>query len=171
MTSRQSLRNPTGGVYAVVDASVTRPADTVAYSAGDVVSTTTGVPVAMTFANIGGEMSRGGKLYSATLINSVAAATKPDIDLYLFDVSPVIAADNAAWTPTDAEMLNCLGVVAFTGANFKVGNGNGIIHNLVNPGLPFVCAVRDLYGVMVARSGYTPTATEVFTIRLGVQQD
>lgn len=149
-------------------ASLTRPADTTAYAAGDVV--TAGTAAALSF----GLNTSAGRIRSALLIDSASQATKPDIDLMLFDSSLTPDADNAAFTPTDAEMGTLIGVISFAGSAFKTGDatvgagGNGVI---VSGGLDILLsgASETIYGVLVARNAYTPVASEVFTIRLGVE--
>ena len=144
-------------------ASFTRPSNTTAYTAGDVVSVTAGA--AMEFTS-GGE----GLVRAAVLIDSAAESTKPEFDLFLFTVKPTIAADNAAFAPTDAEMLNCVGVIVFLAADFKTGSGNGITQADVSD-MGYTAPDGILYGVLVARNAYVPVSAEVFAVRLSIIQD
>jgi hypothetical protein len=114
----------------------------------------------------------GGIIQSALLIDSVAAATKPDLEMYIFTQPPAMQADNAAWNPTDAEMLFCIGVIAFPLGSFKTAGANGIIEPS-NPGQAFTCdpALTDIFGILVARNAYTPSSGEIFKILLQILQD
>jgi hypothetical protein len=113
----------------------------------------------------------------AVFVDSADQATKPDIDLFLFaETAPTLAADNAAFAPTDAEMLNCIGVISFAGANFKAGditagaNGNGVIP-VQGQDIPFSAPVNKvIYGVLVARNAYTPVANEVLAVNLTIEE-
>ena len=149
-------------------ATITRPANTTAYASGDVI--TSGTAAALVF----GTDAPAGRVRSATLIDGACQATKLDADLFLFDATLTPDADNAAFTPTDAEMATCIGVISFAGSGAKVGDatsgadGNVLLQSGVVD-LPFVSPGRALYGVLVARNAYTPVSAETFVIRLGVE--
>lgn len=155
---------------ALVTATFTRPGDTTQYAAGDVM--TASAPVPLSFANAGSANGKGGIILSATLVDSLAQGTKPDIDLHLFDTTLTVEADNAAWDPSDAERLREIGVIEFRGGDFKVGANNGTIQGFPL-GLPYKCLAGDttIYGVAVARNAYTPGNAEVFTVNLILSQE
>lgn len=142
--------------------SVTRPANTTQYTAGDVMG---GL---FTFSVAAGSSAfvRG-----AVFIDSAAEATKPEFDLFLFSAEPTVAADNAAFAPTDAEMLKCVEALVFLASNFKTAGANGVITR-TGLDIPYTHVTdRNLYGVMVARNTYTPVSSEVFTLTLGTVSD
>ncbi len=148
----------------VSEASATRPADTTAYTAGDVVGATVGN--AMEF---GLGSNAIGIVRSAVLIDSAAEATKPDLDLFLFDTEPTIAADNSAFALTDAQLERCIGVIQFAGTNFRAGaTGNGVINATAFGEFAFHAPDKKLYGVLVARNAYVPIDSEKFTVRIGI---
>jgi len=144
-------------------ATVTRPNNATQYAAGDVVGPAAGD--AMEF-----NVETPGAVVSAILIDSAAEATKPDIDLLLFDEEPTVANDNEAFAPTDDQMKDhCIGVIVFDKANFRTGGaGNGVINATAFGSFPFGAVDRKIYGVMVARNTYTPFALEEITIKLGI---
>jgi hypothetical protein len=162
------------GATATITATFVRPNDATQYTAGDVIADQSAASIAniLRFNNIVRTPGGGGILQSAVLVDSVAAATKPDTELYLFDQIITMQSDNAAWAPLDSEMLYNVGVVAFPVGAFKTAGANGII-DVTGLGKAFNCASGSttLYGVLVARNGYTPTAVEQFEIRLQVLQD
>ena len=159
-------------VSKVITVSKTRPADTTAYAAGDVVAESTSAATVWTFDDCARGAGLGGILQGAAIIDSAAQSTKPDLELYLFTTAPATQNDNAAWAPSDAEMEACIGVIAFSLSNFKVAGANGII-SVEGIAKVFQCAasVRALYGILVARNAYTPISAEKFTISLQVIQD
>lgn len=159
-------------VSKVITASKTRPADTTAYTAGDVVAESTSAATVWTFAGAARALGLGGILQGAVFIDSVAQSTKPDLELYLFDTAVTTQNDNAAWAPTDADMEKCLGFIAFPSGLFKTGSGNGVV-NVEGIAKVFQCAStsQDLFGILVVRNAYTPTSGEKLTIRLAVIQD
>ena len=152
-----------------LSAALTRPADVTLYTAGDAVTdNTTGLLLFNDAARMSG---RTGSIDSARIICSANNTTKPDLELWLFSSAITATADNAAWAPTDAEMLTLAGVIAFPVATWKVGNAGAaaagnIAHAFDNLGLLYKLADSILYGQLVVRNGYTPVASEVFTIQL-----
>lgn len=153
-------------------ASFTRPSNTTAYAAGDVVSTTAGA--IMTFADVAKDAS--GAIQSAMLLSSANVSTKLDAELWLFSVAPAAVADNAVIAFTDAELAYLVDVISFPTSEWKVGIAtSGADGNAVNVqrglGIPVYTRVQnvpvnDLYGVLVARNAYVPVSAEVFTVTL-----
>ena len=155
-------------------ASFTRPSDTTAYAAGDVICNSTSAPVIMTFNVAAKELGSVGIIQQATLINSASVATKPDLELWLFDTTVVMDNDNAVFTPTDAEMLTLIGIIPFPTGDFKVGtatagaDGNSAC-DVKNVGMVFNTKTNnEIYGILVVRNAYIPVSAESFAIRLKV---
>lgn len=158
----------------------TRPNDTTTYAAGDVVNNSTTTPEGLVFTNIVGGTNGKGKIAQATLTSSANQSTKGDFELWLFNTAPEVDNDNAAFTPTDAELANLVTIIGFTGSTAIVGGaGSGAAGNLVYFGVPkngqkdaiifTKTGSRVLYGVLVARNAYVPIAEEVFTITLSAE--
>ena len=168
MSSRNTFARTTGRT---IKATFTRPNDTTAYAAGDVVCNSTSAPVIMTFSGAVNTDFQMGIIAQATLVDSSNVATKLDAELWLFDTTITMDNDNAAFTPTDAELLTLVGIVPFSTAYWKVGDSssNAVCH-VQGLSIPFnvVHASNALYGVLVARNAYVPTAQEVFTVRLHI---
>lgn len=160
-----------GGKTTVAEVTFTRPSDTNAYTAGDVVSNSTSAATILEFTAASFE-GGGGVIQAATLIDSVAAGTKPEFDLYLFDTTVVMENDNAAWDPSDTEVKTFIGKIDFLAADFETMGANGVTQ-VRNINLPFKCVANStiLYGILVARNAYTPTSAEQFTVRLHILQD
>lgn len=158
----------------IVSANFTRPSNTTAYTAGDVVTATTAA--VMSFV----EAVRGkydyAKIIAASLIDSANVGTKPDLELWLFDATFTPEADNAAWAPTDAILQTGLGVIAFATGSFKVGkadagaDGNSL-NQVQNIQLPIWSTVDGgvIYGLLVVRNAYVPVSAERFDVRLHVE--
>lgn len=168
-----------GGYSNQVTASFTRPNDTNAYASGDVVCNSTSAPACMTFDKVSRDTAKSAVITGAILVDSANQATKLDADLFLFHTTLTPDADNAAFTPTDAEMLTCIGTITISGSNAKSGDatsgtgGNCITMAAPTCNIPFRTLSNDdnLYGVLVARNAYTPVADEVFTVKLLLLQD
>ncbi len=160
-------------------ASITRPANTTAYTAGDVVSDAT-ADAHFTFENASraGTQNKqlGGSIPTARIWSSANQATKLEGELWLFHTDIVAVADNAAFAPTDVEMLTLVGVVDFPAANWKAGAaGIGAAGNAVceayNLGFAFKSSEKKLYGQLVVRNAYTPVSGEIFTAEIVVSRD
>ncbi len=161
-----------------VSASVTRPANVTAYTQGDVIDLAVGA--GFTFSAVVRGNGMAGAIVDATLISS--ANVSPAIDAILFLFTVALGAydnDNATFTPSDAELLTCIGAV-----EFKVGDempatiaadaaGNAITmasHDFLPLGFVCASAVDGLFGVLTANNAYVPVSAEVITIILKVAQ-
>ena len=153
--------------------SITRPANILAYTAGDVV----GVADAVTPANPGSgvlEFVATGTFEGSIRINSVDL--RVDLSavpvgmgafvLHLYDAAPDAVLDNAAWTLSSAgDRAKYLGSVslgspAVAGATlFSQVEG-------VNKQVQIKEGVTSLFGVLVTAGGYIPAAGTVYAVRL-----
>lgn len=161
------------GNVRTIFAQFTRPSNTTQYAAGDVVNDSTSAPTVMTFskpARESGPTGGGSIIQQAILIDSAAEATKLDCELWLFDTTITPDNDNAAFTPTDAELLTLVGIISFPASGYKVGTASGnSVCQVDNLGLPVNTVAgpaNSLFGVLVARNAYTPISAEVFKIVL-----
>jgi hypothetical protein len=150
-------------------ASFTRPADTTAYSVGDLVanSTTAGsvVPMAFVLGNVFGVGSF--RTTRARLTKSGTGVTNATFRLHLYQVAaPTVAnGDNGAWSTNGA--VNWLGnidvssMLAFTdgatGTGAFAAGSEGFIK---------LASGVTVYGLLSALGTYTPASGEVFTVTL-----
>lgn len=169
---------------------ITRPANTTAYAAGDAISAATtnamfvfGTP--RNGNNLGGDdkiarsesETRSGVINTLILRSSANQSTKLGARLYLFRAAPAATADNAAWGPSDAEMLDCIGYIEIPAIYWVAGNGTSgaggnAIAQIGNLNLPYnVGAAGALYGQLVATAAYTPVSGEVLSADLVVSID
>lgn len=158
----------------VLSATVTRPATTPTYTAGDVV----GSAVTGYFSLTGAARSPGGRLRINTLqiTKSTKNVTLAAFDLYVFDTLPAAIADDAEWLPTDAEILNLVGGVEIVATDWKQGGGstNALCALCLKTNLNWIvkCAAGSttLYGILVARAAHQPGSEEVLAVKLGVEK-
>ncbi len=165
-----------GGITVAPSASYTRPADVIAYAAGDVVANSTSAPVVLTFANCVRANGGTGMITNALMVDSASVATKGIYELWLYHTSPGADNDNALFTPTDAELLNLVGVIPFSTAyvgDATAGAGGNCVYPSPGLNISFKCAAAatSLFGILVIRNAYTPVSAEVFTITLNISQD
>lgn len=161
-----------------VSSGVTRPSDTTAYAAGDAVTDSTSAPTAITFSGCAKANAGSGTIYSVQCVDSAAQTTKAQLELWIFagTSAPTPDNDNAAFTPTDGELANLIGVVEFNAwyvGDASSGASGNCVSRALNQNIGFVCgaSVDDLYGLVVVRNAYTPVSGESFTFILHIGQD
>lgn len=149
----------------VIVGTVTRPADTTTYTIGDVVGT--GV---LQFQPTGESLGLGGIVKSAACVSSQNATTKPDLQLWLFAAAPASQTDNAAFAPSDSEMLQFIGRIDFATGSWKAANaGSAAAGNSACIATALELAVPGtVYGVLVTQNAYVPVSAEVITVNLNV---
>jgi hypothetical protein len=157
---------------------LTRPNDTDTYTAGDVISAvTTNDHFKFGFAS-NDQSKRTGRsspgtltINAARLWSSANQALKLEAELWLFHTDIVEVADNAAFAPTDAEMLTLIGIIDFPALYWRAGtatagaNGNAVCETR-NIDLPVECRSGRIYGQLVVRNAYIPVASEIFVVDL-----
>ena|SRR3990167_2457385 len=166
-----------GGKSVVVNSSFTRPSDTTTYAAGEVVGPTAGAAV-MTFTNCARLNGGSGNITHAILVDGANVPGLPgSFELWLFDITFTPDADNAVFTPTDAELLTCIGVIpmslGYAGDATSGIGGNRVYMGTVDRPIPFVCGAssRNLFGTLVTRNAYVPVSAETFDARLFIYQN
>lgn len=142
---------------------VTRPADTNAYIAGDVVGATA---AAITFATIG--PTSGPVIITGVDlrmdVNAVPAGMT-SFRLHLYNVTPPSAlADNAPWDLPAGDRASYLGYVD-VGTPADVGSTLFVQTDGINKKV-LLAASTSLFGYLVTNAGYTPASAAVMAIRL-----
>lgn len=155
---------------------VTRPANVTAYTAGDMI----GQADVATPANAGDAILKfsdlgnpGGtvKIVGADLQVQLAAvpAGMGAFTLHLYDAAPDAKLDNGVWAFASAnDRARYLGSIA-VGAPAVLGATLFVENNAVAKQVKLAAGSSDLYGVLVSAGGYTPTSSEVYKLRLQVE--
>lgn len=149
----------TGSNSFVSSPTVTRPADTTAYTAGDVVG---GV---ITFANATPGSNAGVFVNFASLLWNLAAVPSgmTSFRLHLFSVTPPSAlADNTAWDLPSSDRAAYLG---FIDLGTPADVGSSVYVQTSGPNLTMqqmFAASTSLFGYMVTNGGYTPGESDSF---------
>ena len=165
-TTWDRARGDTSGAYVRSNfafnaaTTITRPANTTTYSAGDVVGG------AITFANMG---TSGGRimLTSSQLELDIAAIPTGMTSFFvaLYSVTPPSAlADNAAWDLPSGDRASFLGIVQL-GTPVDLGSTLYVEQNIINKQIKL--AGTSAFGYLVTATGYTPAAnSEVYVCSL-----
>lgn len=157
-------------------ATYTRPADTTAYAAGDVLSDSTSAGTYLTFSGVATTNGGGAEVVGVTIVDDANQTTKLQVQLWLFDTAPgATLNDNAALALSDTDMSHLVAIIPVS--NVYVGNtASGASGNcaLVTAGQVYkvACASGDtaLYGVLVVQNAYTPVSGESLTVKLHLAQ-
>lgn len=164
VTSAASAPVIASGIGYTSQVSVTRPADTTAYAAGDVVGA---AAAAITFPNIG---AAAGTiiLTSADLRIDVSSipAGMTSFRLHLYNITPPSAlADNAPWDLPSGDRASYLGYIDL-GSPVDLGSTLFVQTPTDFRKEILMGASTSLFGYLVTAAGYTPTSAAVKSIRL-----
>lgn len=157
-----------GGQKLAVQVTKTRPADTTAYAANDVVGDAT----VWTFATLARISAGSGYVVKARLITDNNAVTAR-FRLHLFASSVVAIADNSPYTALWAQRADRLGYIDFAAMNTE-GTGSTSASSLnATVRLPYVCGanLRTIYGILETLDAFTPTSAQNFFIELTSEND
>lgn len=149
-----------GGITKLIDSGIS--VDTSQYADLDVIDSVIALPKSVR------KKAGSGVIQSLVVVDSDNQAA--DLDIYFFDDTFTTAADNAAWSPSYADMQKLIGVV-----NMRTYSTiNSIAYSVVkNIGLSFDVASNSesLYMLAVSRGTPTYTAAGNLTIKVGILQD
>ena len=140
--------------------SITRPADTTAYTAGDAIGDTSGSAI-MTFADMGKATGGDVIITSVELEVDAASSSIAGCNLRLYNAAPAAIADNASWDLVSGDRGKYLGKIALS-APTDEGSTLFSDNDQINKQLNLVDG--NLYAVLQTTSGYTPAASIVHRI-------
>jgi hypothetical protein len=156
----------------IKSSTLTRPSDTTAYAAGDAITNSTSAPTSTSMVNCA-DGDGAGIIVSATLIDSANVATAAALEVWIFNAAITLDNDNAAFTPTDAELatLQCIIPmnVSYVGDATSGAGGNRMyIGEQINKSFLCTDTARTLYWALVVRNAYVPVSAEAFTLNLSI---
>ncbi len=122
-----------------------------AYVTGDYIGPST---TPASFTSVVRTSGGAGVLESIVITDKVTTAAVA-LELWLFNQTFTAPTDNAAWSISDADAANCIGVIPLSAANWYASSLNKVF-TLPAIALPFNVAVTTLFYALVAR-GSTPT--------------
>lgn len=163
------------GDYARALASTTRPANTTAYAANDLIANdaTAGnvVPFTFNFPELNRE--RNGKVVGLRLQKSVASVTNFNVRMHLFSTRPTVTnGDNGALLVAAADLP---GYIGFVELDFEAAAPATVTLATTTPtkfsaaqNFNFRASGPNIYGLLEALEAYTPASAEIFTAALTV---
>ena len=141
------------------DISVTPTITAGAYSAGDALG---GL---LTFTSAASVYKGDGKITKVVISDNAKQAAH--LALALFDRTFTAMVDNAAWDPSDADNLNCLGVIDIPIANYGPGVDNNVAYVECDFNFALVAGGTSLFGQLYIITS-TPTYAAVNDIQVTI---
>jgi hypothetical protein len=151
--------------FVTAKTTVTRPADTNAYAAGDCWSDSTTAPTAGGFTlTSAGRASGGSGVLTDMVISTTAASSTLQGKIVIFDTSVTAVNDNSALAITDAEARTIVGIVYFDMASGCSLTNNTTVH-LQNLNIGYTCSgSANLRFLIRVGNAYTPANAEVLAV-------
>ena len=144
---------------------IERPADTTAYTAGDVVGTSPATN--LEFTNISPEAAQHFYITDAKIEieKSSVPAGMSSFTLHLYNAAPTAIADNSAWTLLLVDGGKYLGSIQFS---TPVDLGTTLIYwkNNINIKRKLATSSTSIYGNLVTDTGWTPASGDIINIGL-----
>ena len=170
-----------GGKATIVSANFTRPANTTAYSIGQLVanSTTAGsvVPLSFTVSRIN---DASGMVRRARIKKSTTSTTNATFRLHLYQNDPSAASgiangDGGTWSTKEAGWLGDIDVDMTSATNGRAFTdaADGVAAPNAGTEINFIpkSGTQTIYALIEARGAYTPGNAEVFTVYLETLQN
>ena len=159
-----------GGKLTRVDVEFTRPANTTAYTAGDVVSNDATTTTPMAFANLARVNAGSGYIVAARLVTDKKSIT-PKIRVHLFNAAdPTLSGDNVAHQEKYADIGKRIASFDLAAMTTATDTSNSDTSRASDDTLrvPFACAAasRTVYAVLEALDAFTPASGQKFTLTL-----
>ena len=161
------------GSYTSVQVGKTRPANTTAYSANDVVSEHATTGTVWTFSNLARQHSTSGYIVKARIITDEVTGQTQRLRLYLFNAAPTGELDDnvASTTPQYADEAQTVGIIDFDALDNTISGADSSMSQRDDLRLSVKAANtdRDIYGILVTLDAFTPVSGQQFTITLEME--
>ncbi len=160
------------GQTVMASATVTRPADTTAYAAQDVIANATSGAAVITFANAARINGGSGTITKARAVTDQAANTAR-LRLHLYHTAPTMMQDNAAFLTDWANRNKSIGAIDFGPMAQEATGGTAAGATNKTDRLAFVCPAgsSSIFGILETLDGFTPASAQNFFNELTIEQN
>lgn len=155
-----------GGNLVSVATEFTRPADTLAYTAGDVVSDSTSATTMQALANAA-RVSGGSGYIVGIKISTDKKSITPRLRVHFFGTNgATIAADNVAYKEVYADGSKRLFYYDMPAMTTAADTTNSDMSRSVDTSMriPYICAATSLYYVLETLDAFTPASGQKITV-------
>lgn len=150
-----------------IGTTITRPSDTNAYAANDTFADSTSAPTTGGFTLTGMARASGGVGIIKDAVISVSGGTALQGEIWLFDQAVTAVNDNAAFTVSDADILNLVGVIPFNCTDTTAANAISYVTGL---DIGYTCVgTANLRFLVKVINAPTPASAEVLSVRMKVE--
>lgn len=118
----------------------------------------------LTFPNAAVTAGGDGFITTMTIVDD--ASQSAQLELWLFNQIFTPGADNAAWTPLEADLENLVGILSTIDGTWYTGGATATV-NVGEHMLQYRCVGTSLFGRLVVRDTPTFVATDDLTVILG----
>jgi len=122
----------------------------------------------LTFANAARVTGGGGVIKNIVIVDDASQSVQ--LELWLFNQTFTAGADNAAWTPVEAELHNLVAVITTADGAYYTGGATGTVC-VVEVSQRYDVVGTSLFGRLVTRGAPTFVATDDVTVIIGLLQD
>lgn len=148
---------------------VTRPGDTNAYAANDAYANSTSAPTTGGFTFTSACRTSGGAGIITDAVVSASGGTNYQGEVWVFDQAVTAINDNAAFTVSDSDVLNLVGIIPFQTSDTTAANSVSYV-TIGNLGLGYTCiGTANLRYLVKIMAPVTPANAEVLTVRIKAQ--
>jgi hypothetical protein len=160
-----------GGITTIITSTLTRPANTTAYTAGDEITDTGGTIRTITSA---ATKSGGSGVIAGIGLSQSSGTPCTGLEIWIFDTTSTPQTDNAAFAPADGEVDTCIAICPLTVSyQGTTGTGGNVFYDTGQISLPFLTVgSANLYWRLVTRAAYTAGAnSDTMKARFRILQD
>ncbi|MGL5922137.1 hypothetical protein [Chroococcidiopsis sp.] len=171
IASGENFIGSVGGKTTLVQATLTRPADTTVYAANDAITNSTSTPQPINFASSARIDAGSGVVVGARLTKNNNNLTNASFRLWLYAGVPGVPNDNATFAQQWADRTVRLGYIDFT-SPIQGADCVSFIGAFPNNQYAFkLNGGTSLFGILQALAAYGPASGEQFFIELAILQD
>jgi len=124
----------------------------------------------LTFANAARENGGGGVIKGVQIVDD--AGQDAELELWLFDQTFTAGADNAQWSPSEADLENIICVISTRDGRYYGAGANQSVADIeVARRYDLIAAGTSLFGRLVTRGAPTYTQTDDLTVKIALLQD
>jgi hypothetical protein len=147
-----------------VTVTLTRPADTTAYAAGDAITDSTSSPNDIEF-DFSGIAANGDMLEITKVVIADSGITSESLSLRLFDAAVTATNDNSAFSVSDSDNNNSVSLITLISKD-RAGASTLYDSGAISEFVKLDAADDTLYGLLRTISAFTPISAETFQITI-----
>lgn len=157
---------------ALAGVELTRPANTTAYAVNAVVSDSTTAPTVFTFTNAARINAGSGYIVKAAIITD-QKTNVAQFRLHLFQTAPTAVNDGTLFPFLYVNKAITIGYIDFPAMSTEDATSSTAAFAYWFGQVQYICAAanRNIYGILVTKTGFTPANAQKIYIELGLDSN